>query len=108
MTQPAEVTISFTGQALPRVVSASPSVRDLLGYSAEQFLSGEVKWPDLVHPDDQDIVERLWSPMLSSATGSFNIRIRHQDGRIRCILGHYALTPTPRRMAGPNPHCACN
>lgn len=91
MTHPAEVTINFTHHGTPRVVSASPSTQDLLGYTAEQFLSGAVKWSDLVHPDDQDIIEWLWSPTLSPATGSFNIRLRHQDGRIRCVLGHYLL-----------------
>jgi diguanylate cyclase (GGDEF)-like protein/PAS domain S-box-containing protein len=63
----------------------------LLGYSAEQFLDGAVRWPDLIHADDQDIVERLFSPALAPAMGSFNIRIRHQDGRIRCVLGQYTL-----------------
>ncbi len=103
MTQPAEVTISFTQQATPRVLSASPSTQDLLGYSAEQFLRGEVKWPDLVHADDQDIVERLLSPTLWPATGSFNIRLRHQDGRIRCVLGHYTLQTHTRTDPPPDP-----
>jgi diguanylate cyclase (GGDEF)-like protein/PAS domain S-box-containing protein len=91
MTQPAEVTISFTRQAMPRVVSASASTQDLLGYTAEQFLSGGVRWSDLVHTDDQDLIEWLWSPTLSPTSGSFNIRLRHQNGRIRCVLGHYTL-----------------
>ncbi len=103
MTHPAEVTISFTREAMPRVVSASPSVQDLLGYSAEQFLSGAVKWPDLVHPDDQDIVERLWSPTLLPATDSFNIRIRHRDGRIRCVLGHCTLQAHTQTDNQPEP-----
>jgi diguanylate cyclase (GGDEF)-like protein/PAS domain S-box-containing protein len=103
MTQPAEVTISFTRQAIPCVVSASASTQDLLGYTAEQFLSGMVRWPDLVHPDDQDITERLWSPTLSPATGSFNIRLRHQDGRIRCVLGYYTLQTKTQPASQPEP-----
>lgn len=91
MTHPAEVTINFTHQTKPSVLEASQSTQDLLGYTTDQFLNSAIKWPDLVHPDDQDIVEQLFSPNLSPATGSFNIRIRHQDGRIRCVLGRYSL-----------------
>jgi len=91
MTDPAAATIRLTHQITPRAVSVNPSVQNLLGYSAEQFLSGHVQWADLIHKDDQDILERLLSPTLAPATGSFNIRIRHQDGRIRCVVGHFAL-----------------
>jgi diguanylate cyclase (GGDEF)-like protein/PAS domain S-box-containing protein len=103
MTYPAETTISFTHQAMHRVVSASPSTQDLLGYTAEQFLSGAVKWPELVHPDDQDIVDRLLSPDLSPTTDSFNIRIRHQDGRIRCVRGYYTLQAGNSSDSQPEP-----
>ncbi len=91
MIKTVEVIISFTHQASPCVVSASPSIQDLLGYTAAQFLGKAVKWTDLVHSDDQDILKRLLSPALVPAAGSFNIRMRHQDGRIRCLSGQYTL-----------------
>jgi diguanylate cyclase (GGDEF)-like protein/PAS domain S-box-containing protein len=89
-----ETHIQFTRESLPRFVSASASVQSLLGYTAAQFLSNAVCWSSLVHKDDQDIVDKLFSPALAPATGSFNIRIRHADGRIRCIRGQYVLELT--------------
>jgi diguanylate cyclase (GGDEF)-like protein/PAS domain S-box-containing protein len=91
MPHPAEVTLHFTHQAMPRVSFASPSIEGLLGYTAEQFLNGAVQWPDLIHADDQDVLTHLLSPTLSPATGFFNIRIRHLNGQIRCVRGDYAL-----------------
>jgi len=89
-----ETLIQFTRESSPKLVSASASIRSLLGYTAAQFVSGDVSWSNLVHKDDKDIVDKLFSPSLVPATGVFNIRIRHADGRIRCIRGQYALEPT--------------
>jgi PAS domain-containing protein len=89
-----ETLIQFTRESPPRLVSVSASVRDVLGYTASQFLSGDFSWSSLVHKDDQDIVDKLFSPALAPAVDSFNIRIRHADGRIRCIQGQYVLELT--------------
>lgn len=91
MPHPAEVTVKFTHQVTPQVTFVSASVQDLLGYTADQFLSELVHWQDLIHADDQDILAHLMSPALSPPAGSFNIRIRHQDGKIRCVQGAYTL-----------------
>ncbi len=91
--------IQFTRAFPPSLVSVSESVEDLLGYSSAQFLSGDISWSGLVHTDDQDIVDKLFSASLAPAADSFNIRIRHADGRIRCVKGQYKLDlvshPTP-------------
>ena len=89
-----EALIQFIRESPPRLVSVSASVRDLLGYTAAQFLSGDVCWLHLVHKDDQDIVDKLFSPALAPVSDSFNIRLRHADGRIRCIRGQYTLELT--------------
>ena len=93
-----EIFIRFTRESPPRLVSVSPAVRDLLGYTASQFLNGDFSWSSLVHKDDQDIVDKLFSPALAPATDSFNIRIRHADGRIRCIRGQYVLELTSQAI----------
>lgn len=86
-----ETFIQFALESPPRLISVSASVRDLLGYAAAQLLAGDVSWPSLVHNDDQDILDKLFSPSLTPVSDSFNIRLRHADGRIRCIKGQYVL-----------------
>jgi diguanylate cyclase (GGDEF)-like protein/PAS domain S-box-containing protein len=72
------------------VLSVSDSVESLLGYRAEHFLSGEVSFSELIHPHDQDIADTLFARDLQNPSGTFNIRLRHASGRIRCMKGSYA------------------
>jgi PAS domain-containing protein len=99
MTQVTPVAIQFARTPVPRLVSADESIYDLLGYTVQQFVSGSTQWLSLIHRDDQDIIDKLFSTDLTPAGGNFNIRIRHADGRIRCVCGDYALNaetaPTP-------------
>jgi len=94
MTHPMQAKLLFARGPAPNVLQASDAVFDLLGFTAQQLLNGSVSWPERVHADDQDILARLFSPDLSPAQGSFNIRARHADGRIRCLQGKYTLSPT--------------
>lgn len=94
-----EVTLCFTHEPEPRLVQVSEAVVDLLGYSARDWLSGAVCWSERVHRDDQDIVARLFSPTLSPTQGDFNLRLRHFDGRIRCIKVHYRLQTEAQPVA---------
>lgn len=73
----------------PAVLSVSPGIDAVLGYTADDFLSGTVSLSSRIHPDDQDIAETLFSPKIQPPSDSLNIRIRHADGRIRCIKGSY-------------------
>ncbi len=62
----------------------TPNIRDILGFSAEEFLDGHVLYADLIHPDDlpklQHAVRRAvdegseWCP-------HDDYRLRHKDGR---------------------------
>jgi diguanylate cyclase (GGDEF)-like protein/PAS domain S-box-containing protein len=71
------------------VLSVSDGVEALLGYKAEDFLTSVVSLKERIHKDDSKIAERLFSPEDKIQSGDFNIRIRHSDGRIRCLKGHF-------------------
>jgi len=71
------------------VLSVSDSIEALLGYNPHEFLSGSVSLKSLIHPHDDDIAELLFSPDLKTSTGSFNIRLRQANDKIRCIRGAY-------------------
>ncbi|MBB1074744.1 EAL domain-containing protein [Rhodoferax sp. 4810] len=92
-----EAILTFARTPGAPVIAASDGIAALLGYTAQQFQSGSVSWQKLVHVDDQDITERLLAPDQSPSQGSFNIRMRHADGRIRCLKGQYTLTPVATR-----------
>lgn len=73
-----------------QVTSASEGVEALLGFSPEQFVSGAVSLRERIHPYDADIAANLFSPKNRDATATFSIRIRHADGRIRCVAAQVA------------------
>ncbi len=81
------ICLALTDQ-LP-VLSVSDSIEALLGFPAEDFTSLRISLKELIHPHDLDIAEMLYSDNLQSGSGSFNIRLRQANGRIRCIKGFY-------------------
>ena len=74
----------------PNVLSVSDGVDDLLGFTADDFLAGKIVLQSRIHPHDQDIAAVLFSSEIVPASGIFNIRLRHADGRIRCLRGQYS------------------
>lgn len=74
-------------------LSVDEHIYALLGFSANDFISGKINLQNLMHQDDQDIAATLFSSELPTKTTtnsrSFNVRLRHADGRIRCIKGYY-------------------
>jgi len=46
-----------------------------------------------IHADDQDIADDLFSTEINKSSGTFNIRLRQANGRIRCVKGHYTKAP---------------
>jgi PAS domain-containing protein len=72
------------------VLSIDDGIESLLGFGNEEFLTSRVSLKDRIHPEDADIAGMLFSPRLEEETGSFNIRLRHADGRIRCVRGEYS------------------
>ena len=81
------ICLALTDQ-LP-VLSVSDSIEALLGFTTEDFTSLRITLNELMHPHDRDIAEMLFSDTLQPASGSFNIRLRQANGRIRCIKGFY-------------------
>jgi diguanylate cyclase (GGDEF)-like protein/PAS domain S-box-containing protein len=71
-------------------VSVGEEAEALLGYAREEFLSASVQLKDRVHPEDAGLAEALFSQDSTSPYGSVNLRIRHSDGRIRCLKTRYA------------------
>jgi len=73
-----------------RVLSAEAGASHILGYSAEDLVSGLVRIKHLIHPDDSDVAAQLFSPVLAPEPSTANLRIRHADGRIRCVRAEYS------------------
>jgi diguanylate cyclase (GGDEF)-like protein/PAS domain S-box-containing protein len=76
----------------PRIVEASPEIEALLGIPAEDFLDGVVSLLARIHPDDHDIADALFSAEADAAEHVVNLRLRHADGRIRCVRATYVKT----------------
>lgn len=83
----ARIQLGLTEQ-LP-VLSVSDSIHALLGFSPACFIDGDVSLRKLIHANDQDIADVIFSRTATPPAGPFNIRIRQADGRIRCIRGHF-------------------
>jgi diguanylate cyclase (GGDEF)-like protein/PAS domain S-box-containing protein len=65
----------------------------LLGYSQSDLITGKVSLKDMIHPGDAGIAECIFSSHLDARSGCFNMRLRHADGRIRCVKGCYTKKP---------------
>ena len=79
----------------------SEGVPALLGFSREAFLHSRVRLNDLVHPGDADIAQALFSSSSETPSGTFSIRLRHADGRIRCCKGRYTRLQPPKNDREP-------
>ena len=94
------------------VLSVSAGAEVLLGFTAEDFLSRRVSLVERVHRGDSEIAALLFSSEGKSSSGIFNIRLRHADGRIRCVRGEYTKESTGKgilelRLADAT-HLYCN
>ena len=70
----------------------SPATLNVLGYSPAELVGTDPK--DIVHPDDREIVRRLWAQLDEGrAKVSFEIRVLVNDGSYRWMSGitSYAL-----------------
>lgn len=72
-----------------RVSTVTGTPETLLGYSEAQFTAGTVRLEKLIHTDDQDIAERMFSHATSTGMQQVNFRLRQANGRIKCIKGLY-------------------
>ena len=72
------------------VLSVEDGIEPLLGFCAADFLTSRVHLIDRIHADDADIADLLFAPHGDERSGVFNIRLRHADGKIRCVRGEFA------------------
>ncbi|MFP5205908.1 MAG: PAS domain S-box protein [Acidobacteriota bacterium] len=86
MTRPqiqARFLLPLTGPSPPRSVSGT--VEALLGFTADDFLSGRVRLRDRFHREDAAIADLLFSPLFEGDSSPLAFRLRGADGRIRCL-----------------------
>lgn len=82
--------ISIALSCPTKAVSASDNLYPLLGFQADDFISGKITLQSRIHKEDMDILDALFSSSEGNLSGgSFNVRLRHADERIRCIRAHY-------------------
>ncbi|OGV77644.1 MAG: hypothetical protein A3I83_03105 [Methylotenera sp. RIFCSPLOWO2_02_FULL_45_14] len=72
------------------ILAVDESIYALLGFNANDFVTGKISLQSRFHTDDQDIAAALFSTETNTNSRSFNVRLRHADGRIRCIKGYYS------------------
>ncbi|MCX8164608.1 MAG: diguanylate cyclase [Aquificaceae bacterium] len=75
------------------VEMVSQNVLELLGYSAEDFLSGRISYAELVHPEDVERVAQELKYHTESKSSNWihkDYRVRRKDGEYIWVLGHTA------------------
>ena len=95
MTQVIEARIQFSLTGSIPVLSVSEGISKLLGYTPDTFMGGKVSLKERIHADDQDIADVLFSVESTTFSGTFNIRLRNSEGRIRCVKVEYAKRLEP-------------
>jgi len=90
--QMSDATFCFALNSPLRLVSVGEDVEALLGCAPEEYLTARMQLKDRIHPEDADLFESMFSRKNANTSGSVNLRIRHADGRIRCVKARYAKT----------------
>lgn len=62
---------------------------DLLGFHADDFLSGRISLLDRIHAHDADLAAEIFSVSSESHKGTVCLRIRDGKGDIRCVEAEY-------------------
>ena len=84
-----ESTLSISLVNSNSVISVSDNIYDLLGFTSDSFLDGKVSLKDLIHSDDADNSNSLFSIKNIPISGSFNLRLRHKESHIVCVKAIY-------------------
>lgn len=69
-------------------VTYSSKWAEMLGYSSEELQSGSIRWEDLWHPDDKEMIEKNIEEYLSRKTEKYEIihRLRTKSNEYKWIL----------------------
>ena len=78
--------VSDTGVTL---VFVGHQIKQLCGYSVDDFLTGSVRFQELIHPDDSELSLFLFSKEIDDRLIKVNFRMRKKNGRITCLRGTY-------------------
>jgi diguanylate cyclase (GGDEF)-like protein/PAS domain S-box-containing protein len=74
----------------PLVLSVCDSIETLTGFPPQSWLSSHICLQDRIHPSDIHLLNSFLSADLSRPSGSASIRIRHADGKLRCLRADYS------------------
>ena len=86
---PLEIRLSILLTDPPSVLRVSGDLAEIVGFRQDDLVSGEIQLRARIHRDDADIAERLFAATTASEQVA-NLRLRHADGRIRCLKAIYA------------------
>ena len=78
--------VSDTGVTL---VFVGHQIKQLCGYSVDDFLTGSVLFQELIDPDDSELSLFLFSKEIHGRSINVNFRMRKKNGRITCLRGSY-------------------
>lgn len=84
-TNPA-VIFAFDPPPDPQLTFISPNVKQLLGYTREQFLDNPQFWLEKTHPNDRTSLETSLQPLYDTGKITQTYRMRHADGSYRWLL----------------------
>jgi diguanylate cyclase (GGDEF)-like protein/PAS domain S-box-containing protein len=89
-----EATLRLSPEPPCAVLSIEGSIETLLGFSALTIQAGNVSILDRVHPEDRDIVDAWLACQPGSRPAICKLRMRHANGRIRCLQVEYFREPS--------------
>jgi PAS domain S-box-containing protein len=68
------------------MIYLNDKIKDITGYSADDFLNNKIDFPRIYHPDDTDrIVKRVDAALSSKKSFQLQYRIRHASGNLRWV-----------------------
>lgn len=71
----------------------SPSYYKLLGYKPSEFIKGYKAWKNLIHPDDVESLEKIYSETIKLCSSySSEYRIKNKNGNYIWVLGRGKVT----------------
>lgn len=90
--------VSYTCSAdgLFRITFVSNSIKEITGYTPQQFTKDPFFWQDHIHPDDKDNVLAELEKACLKGTSKFEYRFRASDGSYRWLADYLRLIKTSR------------
>lgn len=86
----ARILLAFADECTVRSVTGG--IEPLLGFTANDLLSGRIRLQDRFHGEEAEIASQLFTASGKIESVPLHLRLRAADGRIRCIVAHAAKT----------------